>query len=263
MALTMYPSRLGGFQESPAAPERALTVRLLAGADRVALCGRLPEIGRHRHAAPAVVVGVDAPLGIRAGRAHQTRAALIAPGLAHSVAVGGGRMAVFVLPPGAIAAVEGGAPVRDLPHASRWVDLAQSVLQGGLLDFSEVDHCLAREQLNTRPIDDRLRKAIAALAGTLDENTPIELAAAVAGLSPSRLMTLARAQLGTSLRVYRRWLRAFRVARDYAAGNSLTSAALAAGFSSSAHLSAAARAHFGIRPSDILSPSNRGSIRAL
>ena len=101
------------------------------------------------------------------------------------------------------------------------------------------------------------------LAATLDTNLSIDEVAAAARLSPSRLMTLAHTQLGASLRAYRRWLRAFQVARDYAAGASLTEAALAAGFSSSAHLSAAARDHFGIRPSDILTPHNRGGIRAV
>ena len=91
----------------------------------------------------------------------------------------------------------------------------------------------------------------------------IEELALAARLSASRLMALARRQLGSSLRQYRSWLRSFRVARDYAAGRSLTEAALEAGFASSAHLSAATREHFGIRPSDVLSPANRGAIRLL
>jgi AraC-like DNA-binding protein len=75
-------------------------------------------------------------------------------------------------------------------------------------------------------------------------------------------MGLAREQMGTSLRVFRRWLRTFSVARDYAAGASLTTAAIDAGFSSSSHLSAASREHFGIRPSQILTPRTRAAIIA-
>ena len=56
------------------------------------------------------------------------------------------------------------------------------------------------------------------------------------------------------------WTRAFAVARGYAAGASLTRAALDAGFASSAHLSATSRESFGIRPSQILSPGNRARI---
>jgi AraC-like DNA-binding protein len=103
-------------------------------------------------------------------------------------------------------------------------------------------------------------RATDAIASSLHTNLAITELAADARLSPSRLMALAREQLGVSLRGYRRWLRAFHVARAYAAGASLTSAAHAAGFASSAHLSAAAREHFGIRPSHVLNPHNRAAI---
>lgn len=103
-------------------------------------------------------------------------------------------------------------------------------------------------------------RATDAIASSLHTNLAITELAADARLSPSRLMALAREQLGVSLRGYRRWLRAFHVARAYAAGASLTSAAHAAGFASSAHLSAAVREHFGIRPSHVLNPHNRAAI---
>jgi AraC-like DNA-binding protein len=102
-----------------------------------------------------------------------------------------------------------------------------------------------------------------ALAGALDENLGIGEVAAGVHLSASRLMTLAHEQLGTSLRAYRRWLRAFHVVRDYAGGMSLTEAAFAAGFASSPHLSNVAREQFGIRPSDILYPANRAAIQVV
>ena len=51
--------------------------------------------------------------------------------------------------------------------------------------------------------------------------------------------------------------------RDYAAGLSLTEAAFAAGFASSPHLSVSTREQFGIRPSDVLRPANRATIRVL
>jgi AraC-like DNA-binding protein len=254
--VTMPGAGRTGFQE----PTEG--VRLIAGADRIGLCGRFPEVSRHQHAAPALVIGVDGPLRFVADRVHQSRAALIAPGFAHAVDTGGGRLAMFVLPPHALSG-EGVVPVRDLPHPGRWVELGEAVFRGQLSGFEQVDACLAGERLDTRPVDDRLRAALGVVAGNLDQNLSIQAVASAARLSPSRLMSLAHGQLGASLRHYRRWLRAFRVARDYAAGVSLTEAALAAGFSSSAHLSASARAHFGIRPSDILTPRNRAGIRAI
>jgi AraC-like DNA-binding protein len=246
----------GGFQEPTAG------VRLMAGVERIGLCGRFAEVSRHRHAAPAVVVGVDGPLRFVAERIHQSRAVLVEPGFAHAVDTGGGRLAMFVLPPHSQRR-QGGAPLRDLPDPRGWAALGEAVFHRQLNDFTEIDHHLGRGRLGLRPIDDRLRTALDVVGETLDQNVSIDDVASVARLSASRLMNLAHAQLGASLRSYRRWLRAFRVARDYAAGASLTEAALAAGFSSSAHLSAAARAHFGIRPSDILTPRNRAAVRAL
>lgn len=153
-----------------------------------------------------------------------------------------------------------GPAVRDLAHVARWVELARALVDGELADFEHVDRVLTREQLAVSPIDDRVARAIGMITSSLHSNLSISELAAGAQLSPSRLMALAREQLGTSLRGYRRWLRAFHVARAYADGASLTTAAHAAGFASSAHLSAAAREHFGIRPSHVLNPSNRATI---
>lgn len=254
---SMPTSELARFQEPTEAG-----VCLLAGAERIALGGRLPRIGHHRHAAPAVVVGLDGPLRFVADRTHQSRAALLAPGFAHAVDTASGRIAVFVLPPHAISGVDL-LPVADLRYPAQWIELGLALVRRELQDLSPVDLCLGRERLDTRPIDDRLRMALATLGEALDRNLPVEAVASAARLSPSRLMSLAREHLGTSLRVYRRWLRSFQVARDYASGRSLTEAALAAGFASSAHLSSASREHFGIRPSDILTPANRAAIRAV
>ena len=208
------------------------------------------------------MVGVDGPLRLRGENTHEGRAVLVRPGCWHSIDASAGRMAVFFLPPHALR-TDQLAWVQDLRHLARWVELGQALVTGELRGFAPVDACLAGEHLKARPIDDRLRSAMQTLAGTLDENLAIDEVAARVHLSASRLMTLAHDQLGTSLRAYRRWLRAFHVVRDYAGGMSLTEAAFAAGFASSPHLSNVAREQFGIRPSDILYPANRPAIRVV
>jgi len=248
----MPGSRRADFQEPP---DR---LRLLAGPDRIALGGALDDITTHHHASPVIIVGLDRPLRLVAGRTHTSRAALIAPGFSHAVDVAGGRIAVFVLPPHAMSRAAM-APVADLAHPGAWLELGGALVRGALTDFAPVDRAIACDR-GARPIDDRLRRVLDALRDRLDENLPIEVIAADVGLSPSRLMSLAHAQIGSSLRSVRRWLRTFAVVRDYAAGASLTTAALDAGFASSSHLSAAAREHFGIRPSQILSPRTRTAI---
>jgi AraC-like DNA-binding protein len=245
-----------GFHDPPG------TVRVIAEMERVAIGGRLGRVSRHRLAAPAVVVGVDGPLRLRADSAHDGRAVLVRPGCWHAIDASAGRMAVFFLSPHALHG-DRRAWVQDLPHPGQWVELGEALLNGQLDTFQPVDDCLVRSQLEIRPIDDRLRAAMQVLRDALDENLAIEEVASAAHISPSRLMTLAHEQLGTSLRAYRRWLRAFQVVRAYAGGLSLTEAAFAAGFASSPHLSTVAREQFGIRPSDILHPANRAAIQVM
>jgi AraC-like DNA-binding protein len=257
------------FQE-PTAPRRerasggaaaAPRLGMMLGGEQVAISGDLGEISRHHHAAPAVVIGVDGPLRFVADRSHLSRVALIAPGFRHSVDVNGGRMAVFLLP--AAGAPLRAEPVYDLPRPGEWLELAAAVERQQLGGFEEVARCLTRQGLVARPLDERVRRAVTAMTDALDDNTAVGELSAVAGLSATRLMTLCREQLGTSLRGYRRWLRAFRVGEAYSRGASLTEAALAAGFASSAHLSAAVREQFGLRPSRLLTPQTRPAIRAV
>jgi len=238
----------------------ARDVRLVIDAEQVALCGDLQTIGRHRHASAAVVVGLDGPIRIVAERVHATRACILAPGFGHAVDVRG-RLAVFLLPVHALSGADV-PPLRDVA-APPWLELAGAVARDELAGFDLVERLVRRSAPQHRPIDDRLRRGLSSITDALEENLPVDVIADAAGLSPSRLMALVRAQLGTSLRGYRRWLRTFAVARAYASGGSLTSAALDAGFASSSHLVTAARAQFGIRPSQILSPANRPAIRAV
>lgn len=241
---------------------------MLLGGEQIAVSGDLGPIGHHHHAAPAIVIGVDGPLRFVAGASadgrsgalssRHSRAALIAPGFHHAVDLAAGRIAVFVLP--AAGAPLSSESLHDL-RPGPWLELAEAVAKGELPSFDPVVEALAKERIHPRPIDARLRRAIGHLALSLDDNLAVEDIAGEAGLSPTRLMALAKGQLGTSLRVYRRWLRAFQVARGYATGASLTEAALEAGFSSSAHLSAAVRDQFGIRPSQLLTPRARAAMR--
>ena len=245
-----------GFQDPP---ERH---SILAETDRIALGGQLGGVSRHRLSAPAVVVGLDGDLRVRSEHVLEGRVILVRPGCWHSIDATAGRMAVFLLPPHALRADQL-SWAQELEQPERWRELGEALLVGQRAAWEPIDRCLAGERLRVHPLDPRLQAAMAALERTLDENVAVGEVAAAARLSASRLMALAHEQLGTSLRAYRRWLRAFRVVRDYAAGLSLTEAAFAAGFASSPHLSVSAREQFGVRPSDILRPGNRATIRVV
>lgn len=221
----------------------------------MALSGLRGPIARHAHATAAVIVALDRPLSIEAdGRSREVQAALLAPGFEHALELRGGRLGVFLLPPGRRST----ASVTELAPGP-WRELSQSLTRFD--SFEAVDRALGASA--PRPLDARLSAAMAHLANSVDQNLSIEELASSVGLSATRLMTLAREHLGTSLRSWRRWMRAFEVARAYANGGSLTTAALDAGFASSSHLSSAARQDFGIAPSQVLTPRVRPRIVSL
>ena len=72
------------------------------------------------------------------------------------------------------------------------------------------------------------------------------------GLSASRFLHLFKAETGVPLRRYRLWNRMGAAVGAFREGVSLTEAAYAAGFASSAHFSAAFRDMFGMTPSELL-----------
>ena len=77
-----------------------------------------------------------------------------------------------------------------------------------------------------------------------------ELASRVA-LSTSRLLHLFRDQMGTPLRPHLRWLRLTDALQRVVEGESVTEAAVAAGFFDGAHLTHSAQNYFGLSPSDM------------
>lgn len=101
----------------------------------------------------------------------------------------------------------------------------------------------------TREPDPRIKLAIQQI--TLDPAGRLSAAelAQTAGLSESHFLHLFADEAGVPLRRYRLWCAMGAALRSIAQGGSLTSAALDAGFSSSAHFSAAFREMFGMPPS--------------
>lgn len=102
-----------------------------------------------------------------------------------------------------------------------------------------------------------IRRVLRAIDRDPREFPSLRPAAELAGLSESRFRHVFRETVGASFRRYRLWKRMAVVGRALQARASLTTAALEAGFSSSAHLSAAFRTMFGIAPSDLLTLGTR------
>jgi AraC-like DNA-binding protein len=102
-----------------------------------------------------------------------------------------------------------------------------------------------------RKNDTRITSVVQALLSTPYDDRPAEDWARAIGLSSSRFQHIFKESTGLTFRRFRLWAR-IRVALGHAMrGKSLTHAALAAGLSSSAHLSAAFKEMFGISPSQL------------
>lgn len=105
---------------------------------------------------------------------------------------------------------------------------------------------LANDSTSATPPDLRVRKMLAWAAARLEGPLGLAEAAKHVGLSSGRARHLFVEQTGLPFRAYVLWLRVTKAIEMYAAGESLTEAAHAAGFSDSAHLSRTFRRMFGI-----------------
>ncbi len=105
-------------------------------------------------------------------------------------------------------------------------------------------------------IDPRILSVIDNIKTNVDHNISIEELAASIHLSVPRLVQLFKQQTGVPIRRYRLWHRLFVTATNIGKGNSLTDAAVAAGFADSAHFSHSFRSMLGMKPSLILSQPN-------
>jgi len=102
----------------------------------------------------------------------------------------------------------------------------------------------------------RIDPRIAAAARTIRDDPTATISsrelATAAGLSESRFLHLFRAELGTSLRRYRLWIRLTHAGAAIAAGDNLTTAAMKAGFASPSHLADRFKTTFGLSASQLL-----------
>jgi AraC-like DNA-binding protein len=234
---------------------------LFFGPGRLLYAGPLGAARRHAHHTLQLVLALEGTVVLEdaRGATHTCQAAVVPPDVPHAVvegcasavllhvapedAAGRALLALGLRTQGVAEWARAGAPlaglrVRSLP--SRW-DEAEA-LAAQLLRALGTEH--ARPPPRHPAITRLLRELPAALEG--DVRTPA-LAARV-GLSAGRLSHLFSAEVGLPLRPYVRWLRLQQAAALLGTGASLTTAAHAAGFTDSAHLSHTFRRTFGLTP---------------
>lgn len=105
-------------------------------------------------------------------------------------------------------------------------------------------------------IDGRVAKVVEKIKQTVDDNLSADDLANLVNLSVPRLVQVFKKQTGVPIRRYRLWHRLFVTAVRMGEGDSLTEAALVAGFTDSAHFSHTFKAMLGMTPSTILLQPN-------
>lgn len=105
--------------------------------------------------------------------------------------------------------------------------------------------------------DQRVMQVINKIKQTIDDNLSVEDLASEVCLSVPRLVQLFKQQTGVPIRRYRLWHRLYVTAVLMGRGESLTAAALSAGFTDSSHFSHTFRSMLGMTPTLLLTQPNR------
>lgn len=214
--------------------------------------GHLPQTQWHAHCCETWLFGLDGPLQVQLAdnrHIHHARSAVIAANTLHILHAPDTRVGVVLLDP--VMSATGHPQAEPVAHhrdAAHWI---QTLNQGATIT---ADDALWRPQTTeSTALDPRVLAAAEQVDARLFENQPVSAVAKSVALSESRLQHLFASQTGLRLRQYRLWMRVLKTAGDAAFGHhSMTDAAHANGFSSSAHFSSSFRKSFGLAPSEIL-----------
>ncbi|WP_394843194.1 helix-turn-helix domain-containing protein [Pendulispora brunnea] len=207
------------------------------------------QLDTHSGSVACLAVGVDAAFTVHVGRvSFKARSALIPARTPHRLVAHGAEMIFAYLDPGTPLERACRRQMKmhtgPIAHGHRHED--------ALLDFEAPEAWLAKaaatEGRDAR-LDPRVRAAAAAIVRDPCAAESAAFFAERAGLSTSRFLHLFQQETSTTFRRYRLWARMLRAGAALTRGGDLTSAAMDAGFSSSAHFSSAFHAMFGVPPS--------------
>ncbi|WP_224372431.1 helix-turn-helix domain-containing protein [Hyalangium versicolor] len=222
----------------------------------------------HAHHAMHLVLSLEAPLRVRAGRGpwQDMPGVLTAPDVPHALDASNREVLLVFLDPEsetgaalrssitgplrAITASERDALIRDVDP----LDLMQA---GGVEWTRRAVEVLGAGTSTPRPaLHPRVRKVLRLLRDlSPDDDASLTTLATQVGLSPGRLMHAFTESIGLPLRPYLAWLRLQRAAAAIVSGTPLGEAAHAAGFSDAAHMTRTFRRMLGMPPSALRPPA--------
>lgn len=215
-----------------------------------------PGLGLQPHSGSVfcLAVGVDEPLSVQTDQATTVaRTVLIPPRVRHQLTVQGRLVSCYLDPASART-----ASCRELFTDTDTDGIGvRHRAERALLSLPADDLAALRWLDTAAPTQvQRMDPRIELVAKQIrDDPTHVESAgdlAAAIGLSESRFLHLFRQETGSSLRRYRLWSRLTRAGAEIAAGQSLTVAAVEAGFTSPSHLSDRFKSTFGLSATALL-----------
>lgn len=219
----------------------------------LAFAGSIGATDTHSHHA-AQVMTADTPLtvGDEAGTRRRGTQVVVPPDTAHRITTGAAHGAVVFLDPDTAA----GRAARHRARRCGWAGgpplPSPATVDGGLGDLvTALVGALVPGSAPAPPARHPSVTAALTLLPALVADGPVTTSdiADRVGLSASRLTHLFGAQVGLPLRRYVLWTRLTIAVAEVAAGADLTTAAHAAGFADSAHLTRTCRDIFGLPPS--------------
>jgi AraC-like DNA-binding protein len=250
--------------------------KLIGWGSRVLYLGPAFGLTPHRNATAVLAIGLNAPLEVADDPADRTthyraaRSVLILPNSLHHLRIERGRMAFLYVDPlgrdlkALLARMTNVTPraAFDLKDESGVIEIMTGLAESRLA--ARDGRASLGELLDVGMRGKTSARIAAALQHMRDEPQRahrLTTLAARAGLSPSRFLHLFKRETGVPLRRYRIWNRMGAAIRASGGGASLTEAAHAAGFASSAHFSSAFRDMFGMMPSDLAKALRPGAIQ--
>jgi AraC-like DNA-binding protein len=229
--------------------------------------GRLPDISEHRLGSAALCVGIDQPFRVLESESsvwRECRSVLVPPGCLHEIEVGGAVMAILFIEPES----PDYPAIQNAMLDGEWQCLYGLAHEDGVLaalrdawerplDAAAIHDLLDRlipppdPEQRPQPLDGRIQKVIRLMKEDLTRSYSMNELAEVVNLSPTRLVHLFKEEVGVPIRRFRQWHRMRVVAALVSKNQTLTDAALGAGFADSSHFSRAFRNMFGITPSSV------------
>lgn len=229
--------------------------------------GGLPDISEHRLGSAALCVGIDKPFRVLESESsvwRECRSVLVPPGCLHEIQVGGAIMAILFIEPESADYTA----IQNAMLDGEWQCLYQLEHEAEVLvalrdawerqpDAAAIHDLLDRlipppdPEERQQPLDGRIQRVIRLMKEDLTHSYSMTELAEYVNLSPTRLVHLFKEEVGVPIRRFRQWHRMRVVAALIAKGDTLTDAALGAGFADSSHFSRAFRNMFGITPSSV------------